>query len=247
MVRKRRQPLWLAQMRHRNASKANGNCKSLMYPTANAWMTREIFAHAGVGRATGQTEAKDQICLVLGNCATHHTAAVIKNIELCFLPPYCATVLQLLHQEVTMRFKSGYRKRMIDRILLNNSTNRETLIDLYMAIEMPQAAWMAVPANTIAKLLPACLIWPKQRQGQRRSQCCRHEGAAEDQALVSWDALLDAGVVYVLASFRKTCQHILSLIMAETVKHSQWHKVQYFTHTLKPCITDKKATTVSFS
>nr|XP_050023958.1 tigger transposable element-derived protein 6-like [Dermacentor andersoni] len=91
-----------------------------------------------------------KICLLQDNCVAHHTAAVLKNIELCFLPPNCTAVVQPLDQGVIMNFESGFHKRVIDRILLSMTMKRESMIDLYMAIEMLQAAWMAVPASTIA-------------------------------------------------------------------------------------------------
>lgn len=54
------------------------------------------------------------VCLVLDNCATHPTAAMQKNIELHFLLPNSTVVVQPLDEGVTMNFKSGYHKHVIN-------------------------------------------------------------------------------------------------------------------------------------
>lgn len=160
-----------------------------------AWMTRDVFAQWLREWDERLGRQKRKICLVLDNCSAHHTAVVLKNIELCFLPPNCTAVVQPLDQGVIMRFKSGYRKRVIDRILFNMSTKRETQIDLYMAIEMLQAAWMSVPASTIANCFRHASFGVSSGENSEDLGAAAIEGAAGDEALASWDALLDAGVV----------------------------------------------------
>lgn len=91
-----------------------------------------------------------KMCLFLDNCAAHHTTAVFENIELRFLLANCTAAIQPLDQGVIRSFKAGYRKQLTDQILLNMRVKHKTKIDLYMAIEMLQAAWMSVTANTIA-------------------------------------------------------------------------------------------------
>nr|XP_037276006.1 tigger transposable element-derived protein 6-like [Rhipicephalus microplus] len=160
-----------------------------------AWMTREIFAQwlREWDERLGKQNRK--ICLVLDNCAAHHTTVVLKNIELCFLPANTTAVVQPLDQGVIMNFKSGYRKRVIDRILLNMSMKRETTIDLYMAIEMLQAAWIAVTASTIANCFRHASFGVSSGEPSEDLGDVASEGAAGDQAQTSWDALLDANVV----------------------------------------------------
>lgn len=46
--------------------------------------------------------------------------------------------------------KAGYRKHVIDCLLLNMRMKRDTDVDLYAEIEMLQAEWMSVRATTIA-------------------------------------------------------------------------------------------------
>ncbi|KAH7950995.1 hypothetical protein HPB52_004235 [Rhipicephalus sanguineus] len=72
---------------------------------------------------------------------------------------------------------------------------RETTIDLYMAIEMLQAAWMSVTESTIANCFRHASFGVNSGGDSGDIGVAANEGAAGDQDLVSWDALLDAGVV----------------------------------------------------
>ncbi|KAH7949079.1 hypothetical protein HPB49_005013 [Dermacentor silvarum] len=72
---------------------------------------------------------------------------------------------------------------------------RETTIDLYMGIEMLQAAWMAVPASRIANY-----FWHASFGISSGGYCeglgaAANEAAAGYHALASWEPFLDAGVV----------------------------------------------------
>ncbi|KAH7946544.1 hypothetical protein HPB52_000937 [Rhipicephalus sanguineus] len=71
----------------------------------------------------------------------------------------------------------------------------ETTIDLYMAIEMLQAAWMSVTASTIANSFRHATFGVNSGGDSEDISAAANEGAAGDQDLASWDALLDAGVV----------------------------------------------------
>ncbi|KAH7973249.1 hypothetical protein HPB52_023263 [Rhipicephalus sanguineus] len=75
------------------------------------------------------------------------------------------------------------------------SMKRETTIDLYMAIEMLQAAWMSVTASTIANCFRHASSGVNSSGDSEDIGAAANEGAAGDQDLASWDALLDAGVV----------------------------------------------------
>ncbi|KAH7963743.1 hypothetical protein HPB52_022608 [Rhipicephalus sanguineus] len=75
------------------------------------------------------------------------------------------------------------------------STKRETTIDLYMAIEVLQAAWMSVTASTIANCFRHASFGVNSGGDSEDIGAAANEGAAGDQDLASWDALLDAGVV----------------------------------------------------
>ncbi|KAH7986858.1 hypothetical protein HPB52_024676 [Rhipicephalus sanguineus] len=75
------------------------------------------------------------------------------------------------------------------------STKRETTIDLYMAIKMLQAAWMSVTASTIANCFRHASFGVNSGGDSEDIGAAANEGAAGDQDMASWDALLDAGVV----------------------------------------------------
>ncbi|KAH7957018.1 hypothetical protein HPB52_014368 [Rhipicephalus sanguineus] len=75
------------------------------------------------------------------------------------------------------------------------SMKRETTIDLYMAIEMLKAAWMSVTASTIANCFRLASFGVKSGGDSEDIGADANEGAAGDRDLLSWDALLDAGVV----------------------------------------------------
>ncbi|KAH9361331.1 hypothetical protein HPB48_006893 [Haemaphysalis longicornis] len=107
--------------------------------------------------------------------------------------------------------------RVIDRLLLNMRLKRDTKIDVYMAMEMLHAAWMSVTASTIANCF-------RHAFAASESSCDSDEsadrvGAADDtsasnEAVASWSALIDSGVVrggetfcdYVRHGFRR-CGH----------------------------------------
>ncbi|KAH9375937.1 hypothetical protein HPB48_012577 [Haemaphysalis longicornis] len=64
-----------------------------------------------------------------------------------------------------------------------------------MAIDMLQAAWMSVPASTIANCFRHASFGVSSGENSEDLGAAAIEGAAGDEALASWDALLDAGVV----------------------------------------------------
>lgn len=106
--------------------------------------------------------------------------------------------------------QSGYRKRVIDRILLNMSIKRETTIDLYMAIEMLQAAWMAVPASTIANCYRHASFGVSSGGYSEGLGAAANEGAAGRQAIASWDALLDAALCPTATPCARTSMPMLT-------------------------------------
>ncbi|XP_037505595.1 tigger transposable element-derived protein 6-like [Rhipicephalus sanguineus] len=174
--------------------------------TANrkAWMTREIFAKWLCEWDEKLAKANRKVCLVLDNCTAHHTAAALKNIELLFLPANCTAKIQPLDQGVIMSLKAGYRKRLIDRLLLNMRMKRDTDVDLYAALEMLQAAWMNVTATTIANCFrhASFAAAPDASDEPLLDEPATPDGfATSDEVAASWTALRDAGVVPDSESF----------------------------------------------
>lgn len=63
------------------------------------------------------------------------------------------------------------------------------------AIEMLQAAWMAVPASTVTNCFRHASFGVSSGGDSEDLSAAATEGAAGDQALASWDALLGTGIV----------------------------------------------------
>lgn len=89
---------------------------------------------------------------------------------------------------------SGCCKHVINRILLIMSMKHDTTIDLYMT-EMLHAVWMAVPASMIANCIWHASFGISSGGYSEDLGATANEGAVGDQALASWDTVLDAGVV----------------------------------------------------
>ncbi|KAH9370487.1 hypothetical protein HPB48_020553 [Haemaphysalis longicornis] len=54
----------------------------------------------------------------MDNCSANQTTCELDNIELKFLPPNTTARLQPLDRS-TKSFKVGYRRRLLDRLLMN--------------------------------------------------------------------------------------------------------------------------------
>lgn len=163
-----------------------------------AWMTRDVFAGWLRDWDEKLKRQNRKICLFLDNCSAHHTGVALENIELRFLPPNCTAVIQPIDQGVIMSLKAGYRKRVIDRLLLNMRLKRDTKIDLYMAMEMLHAAWMSVTASTIANCFRRAFAASESSSDSDESADrvgAPDDTSASNEAVASWSALIDSGVV----------------------------------------------------
>ncbi|XP_050045980.2 tigger transposable element-derived protein 6-like [Dermacentor andersoni] len=162
-------------------------------------MTREVVAGWLRDWDEKLKRQNRKICLFLDNCGAHHTIAALTNIELRFLPPNFMAVIEPLDDGVLMSFKAGYRKRVIYRLVLNIQLNRDTKADLYMAIEVLNAAWMHVAASTIASCFRRASFAAHESNPDTDDSMDRialPSGAAvSDEALASWRVLHDAGVM----------------------------------------------------
>ncbi|KAH9360190.1 hypothetical protein HPB48_001658 [Haemaphysalis longicornis] len=69
-------------------------------------------------------------CLLVDNCSAHHTTCELKNIGLKFLPANTTAKLQPLDQDIIKSFKVGYRRRLLDRLLVNLRMGTELKVDL---------------------------------------------------------------------------------------------------------------------
>lgn len=130
---------------------ANSRKLNVTYTSnTKAWMTRDIFR---TWLQTFDAEMKDagrSVCLVLDNCSAHHVEDVeLTNVELKFLPPNCTSLVQPLDQGIINSVKCAYRKRVIDKLLLDLHLKRPTKVDIYQAMEMLSASWTATSKETV--------------------------------------------------------------------------------------------------
>nr|XP_054923015.1 tigger transposable element-derived protein 6-like [Dermacentor andersoni] len=129
-----------------------GNRRLPVQYTANlkAWMSRAIFGSWLEAFDTDMRKAGRSVCLFVDNCSAHHVDDVeLGNVRLVFFPPNCTSVLQPLDQGVIRSVKCAYKERLIQRLLLNLQLKRPTVVDMFMALEMMAAAWVATSPGVI--------------------------------------------------------------------------------------------------
>ncbi|XP_064462141.1 tigger transposable element-derived protein 6-like [Ornithodoros turicata] len=134
-----------------------------------AWMTRDIFARWLRDFDEDMRRRQRKICLFLDNCTAHHVEdLVLSNIKLQYFPANCTSVIQPLDQGVINSVKCAYRNRVLSKMLLDIRLNRNTKVDVYQAVEMLAASWVATSASIIRN-------------------CFRKAGFVLDHALASLD------------------------------------------------------------
>lgn len=141
-----------------------GNRRLPVSYTANlkSWMTRAIFSSWLQSFDADMRKANRSVCLLLDNCSAHHIDVQLGNVRLVFFPPNCTSVLQPLDQGVIRSVKCAYRERLIQRLLLNLQMKRPTDVDMFMALEMIAAAWIATSPAVITNCFThAGLVTPQ--------------------------------------------------------------------------------------
>ncbi|KAH9367357.1 hypothetical protein HPB48_010152 [Haemaphysalis longicornis] len=79
----------------------------------------------------------------MDNCSANQTTCELDNIKLKFLPPNTTARLQPLDRS-TKSFKVGYRRRLVDTLLMNLRVGTELKVDQLGAIHMMTGAWNSV-------------------------------------------------------------------------------------------------------
>ncbi|KAH8025148.1 hypothetical protein HPB51_003990 [Rhipicephalus microplus] len=92
-------------------------------------------------------KANRSVCLLLDNCSAHHVDVQLGNVCVVFFPPNGTSE----NNGVIRSAKCAYRERLIQRLLLNIHMKRPTDVDLFMALEMIAAAWIATSPAVITK------------------------------------------------------------------------------------------------
>ncbi|XP_064459053.1 tigger transposable element-derived protein 6-like [Ornithodoros turicata] len=113
-------------------------------------MTRQLFSEWLQAWDSELGRSYHRVCLLLDNCSAHHTTCKLQNIEVRFLPPNTTSRLQPLDQGIIKAFKVGYRRRLLQRLLINLRMGMDLKIDLLGAIQMMAGAWNDVKRETVA-------------------------------------------------------------------------------------------------
>ncbi|XP_037276705.2 tigger transposable element-derived protein 6 [Rhipicephalus microplus] len=126
-----------------------GNRRLPVSYTANLklWMTRAIFSSWLQSFDADMRKANRAVCLLLDNCSAHHVDVQLGNVCVVFFPPNGTSE----NNGVIRSAKCAYRERLIQRLLLNIHMKRPTDVDLFMALEMIAAAWIATSPAVITK------------------------------------------------------------------------------------------------
>lgn len=118
-------------------------------------MSRALF-HEWLGEFNdGMERQKRKVALVLDNCSAHHSMPDMASVEVFFLPPNTTAGLQPMDAGVIANFKVLYRRRVLDRLLLNvdnaarGSQEPDLKITLLMATQFIFGAWCGVRASTV--------------------------------------------------------------------------------------------------
>lgn len=139
------------------AKKPRGFAKVLSMPVAysdnkKAWMTRDIFTKWLTDFDKAMDKKKRKVLLLLDNCSAHHVNAHLSAVEVLFLPPNTTAKLQPMDQGVIANFKVHYRRRVIERLLIDIRTAVDPAslkVPLEKAIFFASGAWRDVKPQTI--------------------------------------------------------------------------------------------------
>lgn len=120
-------------------------------------MTRQLFTEWLQAWYVELGKSGRCACLPLDNCSAHHITCELKNIELKLLPANTTVKLQPLDQGVIKSLKVGYRRRLLDRLLINLRMGPERScqqpghpqVDLLGVMQMMTGAWGDVKTNTV--------------------------------------------------------------------------------------------------
>ncbi|KAH6942050.1 hypothetical protein HPB50_027505 [Hyalomma asiaticum] len=84
-----------------------------------AWMTRELFSEWLLMVDEKMRKEGRHISMIVDNCWAHIVNIQLTNVRLEFLLPNCTSVLQPLDQGIIRSVKLHFRKRLVQRLLIN--------------------------------------------------------------------------------------------------------------------------------
>lgn len=115
-----------------------------------AWMTRELFTQWLLQLDDAMKKKGRKILLIVDNCSAHVVNVRLSNVKLEFLPPNCTSLLQPLDQGIIRCVKAEFRKRLVQRLLINIRLKLPTEVNIRQAAEMLTGSWWSVKASTIS-------------------------------------------------------------------------------------------------
>ncbi|XP_077512797.1 LOW QUALITY PROTEIN: uncharacterized protein LOC144123973 [Amblyomma americanum] len=157
-----------------------------------AWMTRDIFRGWLQAFDADMKTAGRKVCVILDNCSAHHIEDLeLSQVEVKFLPPNCTSLIQPLDQGIINSVKCAYRRRLIDKLLLDLRLERPTKVDLFQALEMLSASWN----STSKEIFENCF----RKVGFKTAEAASSEAALpalEEEALDErWQRLRSDGAI----------------------------------------------------
>nr|XP_037280134.1 LOW QUALITY PROTEIN: tigger transposable element-derived protein 6-like [Rhipicephalus microplus] len=120
---------------------------------AKAWMTCDLFVEWLREFDQDMLKQDRRVLLVVENCSTYHVqASLTRAVTLLFLPPNTTSKVQPLELGIICAFKSYYRHRVVERLLIavdRPAANLPLRVTLYSALEMLKASWIEVTATCV--------------------------------------------------------------------------------------------------
>lgn len=115
-----------------------------------AWMTRELFSEWLLKLDDQMRKENRKILLIVDNCSAHIVNVRLTHVRLEFLPPNNTSLLQPLDQGIIKSVKVEFRKRLVQRLIINLRLKQPTSINVRQAAEMLTGAWWNVKTSTIS-------------------------------------------------------------------------------------------------
>ena len=116
-----------------------------------AWMTTELYEKWLVSFDRKMKREKRKALLFVDNCSAHDASSLrLEAVTVRKLPPNTTSVLQPMDQGIINNFKVYYRKRIVQRLIVNIESEDPDKITVKDAIDMVDYAWRQVKKETIA-------------------------------------------------------------------------------------------------
>lgn len=109
-------------------------------------MTEDIFCK-WLTDFDKEMSVKCKVLLLLDNCSAHHVNAHLSTVEVLVLPPNTTAKLQPVDQGVIANIKVCYRRRVIERLLIDIRT-AENSADLKVLLVKATFFARAEPGGT---------------------------------------------------------------------------------------------------